>query len=302
MNKTILILAAAGGLAASTGCIKNTTLVSVNPDGSGTLTVSDAFSPQVSAMLSGMGGAVEGIMESMGEAVGGSLPGDAGAGESRALAMPRVDFSELMKTAAENRTAKLGPGVELVSSSATETDDGWKGYQATYKFADINKVHVGVGGADLTEAGMASAEEEPLGFTFRFTPGNPARLEIVPAATTETNPDAAGLPGDTDLAEAADAMGTDMARMVAPMLSGMRLSLMVKVNGEIVETNSDHRSAEHPDIITVLDMPVEKMVGHPEAMSILSSQAPDMLARLRALDLPGVKLEDEAKTISVLFK
>ena len=88
------------------GCVKSTSLLSVNKDGSGALIVKESYSPQLAQMMSGMGDMMQGMAAGMQEGL--QEAGEQAAKEEA----PDTDFIE---QSARERAAKMGPGVEMVS-------------------------------------------------------------------------------------------------------------------------------------------------------------------------------------------
>lgn len=129
-------------------------------------------------------------------------------------------------------------------------------------------------------------------------------LKVIPAG----EPDAGKAEVDFEevpnqATQAFETMGADaLAAMLQPALTGMRMSIFLKVNGELLETNSRFTSEKNPNVITVMDMPVDRMFSNAEAMKVLASQDPGAVHKLQDLDIPGVKLEAQDKIITLRFR
>ncbi len=273
MQRTFRLLAAALALPLVSGCIESTTLLKVGKDGSGTVTVREFYSPQLTQMMDGMAGMVQGI-----------VPDGAEGAEAAPAAV------DLFKDSIEKKAALMGPGVTITHREDVTNAAGWKGFLATYAFPDINKLNLGIGEGD------ADAEDGPAGFRFAFTPGSPAKLDIVPNKSPSAEQEAAVAEEATEVAD----MGGQMTAMMAPMIKGLRMTFLVQVDGAIVETNARH-SIPDRNTVVVMDLPVEKLMGNPQALQLMTSKDPNMQKKLLGMDLPGVKLEDPSKTISVSF-
>lgn len=265
------------------GCVESTALVKVNKDGSGLLVVQEFLSPQITQMMEGMG-------QAMGEALGG-MAGETAEGEApKPAPKPAADPLALFKDSIEKKLATLGEGAKLVSSQAKTNAAGWKGYTATYSFKDINAVSVALGDNSKEESGDGMPVD--TGVKFQFKPGDVAELSILPVKNEA--------PAEKAEPEAPAEDPAMMMQMMGPMLKGMRMALFVQVDGEIVETNA--RYVKKPNIVTVMDMPMDKVLANPEAAKLMGKKGPEVTAKLIELQIPGVLLEDEGKTIGIKFK
>jgi hypothetical protein len=300
------------------GCIESTTVLNVNKDGSGTIMVREFYSPQMAGMMSGMGDMMSGMVSGMGDMTAGMMGTNKPVGGAKpgADAAKKVDF---VAGAAKGKAAKFGPNVRQIEYAEKTNKEGWKGFEAKYAFPDISKLKVALGEAESGDAsssqGKTSAKMDTA-YSFSFSPGDPARLEIVPikqkkpavgsaAPGPETN--AAGSVGEAagqtpPEMGGGEEMGAAMMQMMAPMLKGMRMTFITQVNGSIVKTNAKFTSAKHPNAFVVMDMPMDKLLANPEAMKLMSSDSPQDRAKLAALNIPGVLLEDPDKAITVSFK
>ena len=286
------------------GCIESTTMLDLNRDGSGKIVVREFMSPQITQMMEGMGNMFAG-MEQAGEQ-----------GSS-----PKPEKADIFKDQIEDNVKKFGEGVKLVSSKKLKNKEGWKGYEAVYSFADINTITIPIGdvGDQGEGPGMGqgdSTESEDSGsdtvYNFKFSPGEPATLEIVPKVD-ETDADAEKAAESAEVAmedmpemeEGMDEMGAQMMQgmgaMMGPMLKGMRMTFMVRVADDIKDTNSAHKWPKRPNMITVMDMQVDKMLGNAKAMQLLQSQDEESIAKIEKMNIEGIKLEPPTKTISLTF-
>ena len=280
-------LAAAGLLVTlAGGCIESTTLLTLNTDGSGTLTIIEYFSPQLTGMMDGMGDMLQGMASGVATNLGASAQPPPGEAKKESF------FAQTART----KAGKLGTGVRQVDFAEKTNAQGWKGYRATYAFADINKLQVELGGSEAggADGGKSEAKSDSR-YTSRFQPGPVASLDIVPVKpdiSAEQPPEAPG----------SDAMGDSMMQMMAPALKGMRLSFLVQVNGKIVETNSRYRSAKNPNVFTVMDMPVDRLLENKDAAKLMASKKTEDRTRIAAMNVAGVRMEDPAKTLGVKFQ
>jgi hypothetical protein len=228
---------------------------------------------------------------------------------------------DIFKDMIEGNVEKFGESVKLVSSKRMKNKQGWKGYEAVYSFDDVNAITIPIGdmeeqggSADMGQGDVAESEDSGSDtvYTFNFASGQPATLEIVPVIDEES--DVAGedlqsgqaaMDEMPEMDEGMEEMGAQMMEgmgaMMGPMLKGMRMTFLVRVDGDIKETNSAHKWTKRPNMITVMDMPVDKMLGNPKAMELLQSQDEDTIAKIEEMDISGLKLEPPKKTIKVVF-
>jgi hypothetical protein len=215
----------------STGCLRSTTSIELNTDGSGTILQETAVSAQAMGMLQGLAGA---------NAAGEKPPQLFGEEQAR-------------KTAATM-------GVKFVSGEAIKTGD-LEGYRARFAFDDISKVTVKLdqGANDLAPG----TETKKPPFAFAFTRGSSA------SALTIQMPDQSptgGLPlpgADADKAQAAQAMA-----MMKMMMKGLYVDVTLNVNGRIVKTNAPYVDGSR---VTLMQIDFDKLLADDAALMKLSS-------------------------------
>lgn len=262
-----------------TGCIESTTLMDVNKDGSGTIRVREYYSPQIMSMMEGFQDSMRQMLDAEEEA-------------------PAGMFEDQIQT----KLMEYGPGVTLESSRDSTNEQGWKGFEAVYAFSDINQIRLG--GADISDD-----EGDALQFTFQFTPGDTATLRIVPVKPVATDAAEEMDPMDEDdfpMAEMPDMGDMDllggMEGMFANMFEGMRVRMMVRVDGDVVESNADYPVAGRDNVFTLMDLEFDRFLNDPEAMQLLMAEDPDAIYKLKEKDVPGVRVEDPDKTIVIRFR
>ncbi len=318
VRSRLLNLAMGLGLLLNVGCFENAAILSVKKDGSATLVIRNYMSPQVSGMMDG-GGA--GMME--------ALMGGLNSGKP-VPPKPETTSADIFKKIAQDNVAQLGDGVKLIAFGEQTNKKGWKGFLAKYSVPDVNTLKLtlgdmnGVGNnAPGRLGGLGGAAAAPSRYTFAFTKGDVSSLKIIPAnKKAEVKPtqtgevdvllnvlqeeNAAGASADGTAASTPPpqgAWGADMGQMMGPMMAGLRVVFMVQVEGGITETDSSYTSKSRKDVITVVDIPVDKMIGHQQAMPILMDPNPTTRAtRLSKLNVPGVKASDADKEITINFK
>ncbi|MDX1680897.1 MAG: hypothetical protein R3242_09220 [Akkermansiaceae bacterium] len=136
MKKLITALGALT-LTLLTSCLQNETTLSLNKDGSGTITEITTFGPEIFQMMGAVG---EG--------------GD-----------PMEQMLQQNKERSEKAVASMGEGVTLKEVKAINRD-GKKGVITVYEFKDVNKLNY-VFGQSMNEGGPEGEEGEPLKLSYK---------------------------------------------------------------------------------------------------------------------------------------
>ena len=272
-----------------TGCMEMGSMLILNKDGSGKI---------IARMYMNDGG-----LGGLGAAFGGEAGGEA--------PDPLADVKKQM----ENAAASLGEGVELESVKEVKNKAGWKGYEGIYTFNDVNKVKLqlvgmdeegdeedGAGGAP---GGLSMGGGGDMAYNLRFTPGDTATLELV--ADMPEKDDAADAAADAgaEIGGADGAPDAAMMSMMAPMFAGMRMSQMIKVNGEITDTNAKYVNKDTGTVL-VFDMKVDKLFANPEALKMMGQGGDTEWAqdfeKLEALNIEGLKIQNPTEPLKISFK
>ena len=261
-----------------TGCMDVTLDVKVNKDGSGVLT-QRVF----------MGGGMVGMMADMDDGGDASL----------------YNIDEL-KAAAE----KIGEGVTFAGVVDVTNKKGAKGFRASYNFPDITALNL----QSSDESGMGQMME---GMTFEFEGGETARLTINMPANGEGDGGEGGsdsVEAGGDSVEAGGDMQTGAENMMEGMMEGMmmegmqqmfdgmRLWVRVRVDGTIVETNSQYVNKRKTGV-TLMKMNIGEMVKNAELMEKLEDSGNSSPAAIKKVfgDLDFLRLEDQEKVV-ISFK
>ena len=278
------------------GCVESAMLVKVKPDGGGHVVYRMLMAEE---MMNGI-----------------QMMANLSGGLSGAPASPAAS-SNLMDGVMHALADQLGDGVTFQSGAQKTNDRGWKGFEAVYAFDDVTRLKV----ADLDPlagAGGGSPMGADLGpkYRFEFTPGPVALLELVPRepAPAATLPQAdsgleslTNLTGGLDLGPLGnmggmpDRLGGMMSGMMQKVLQGMRISLVVSVEGEVVESNATFPSERHANAFILVDIPFDTILSDPRAAALMTQPAPDPAA-LAELKIPGLRIEEPGKTIRVKFR
>ncbi len=290
MKKILLTLAPLAVAFALSGCFQSETTITVNADGSGTITDETTFGAQMSAMLGGLGG------------LGGE---DAN--------KPAKDPLDEMFSAdkAKEKASAMGEGVTLDKVEKINKD-GKKGARITYKFADVNKIKVnpdeatsgmdkGLGDGLGGEAGakVEEAKKKTKPFTFKLDGGTltvnmprpdakekPAKGEAEKPAPEGEKPDAA---------EQAQA-----EQMMKTMFADMKVGIKLVIAPGIAKTDATHVEGKE---ITLMEMNFGELMTNPDGLKIMEKmkdKKPEEIAEA-VKGLKGVKVEPKEK-ITVKLK
>ncbi len=241
------------------GCLTSATLLTVRPDGSGTIEQTTTMAPETVAQVSQLSSGLAG------------LRGEAAAGQPAEL------FSENDARAA---AGALGEGVTFVSSEKIKTASA-EGLKVVYAFTDITKIRLSQRPAPPTGpmpgVRMRGSGPEEIRFRFSRQPGGTSIVTLVfpdvaPEQTTPAQPGGA--------ARTIDPQALSMARLV---LKDLRLSIVLQVAGRIVRTSSPHVQGQR---VTLLDMDFNALSSDETMLQKL--QAVESIEAAKAI-LKGVK-------------
>lgn len=258
MKMTLKLLGAALLALLTSSCLEHSATISLNKDGSGTITEETLFSAEASAMMAQM---------------------PAGGQD------PAAKFADAGKAA--ETAAKMGEGVTVEMAEAIDKD-GRKGGRVVYKFADINKVKYGFGkamadaGSSMGPPGEAKPEDQPM--TFQYADGtltlvNPdQKADAKPAGPGGDAPDDAPEPGAQEL------------EMMKGVFKDMKMSLKVTAPGGIAESNATHVDG---NTVTLMEIAFGKLIADPANMKKLNAMKDESPAQVAAAfkDVDGLKIE-----------
>lgn len=271
--RTVLALCATFLLS---GCLQVDSLVSVKPDGSGTITLNVVMSreavEQVRAISSGF----------------------SGLGDSNAK--PRT-FQLLDEAKLKLAATKMGEGVTLTSSKKVMMPDGGEGYIAVYSFPDINKVRINQNPSDaMPNVGGGGKKQKTENVKFKFVPGPPAILVI---NTPAEDPEKASKDKDKDKDDGKkekenkrDKKDEFAGQILSQVLKDMKVTLAVEVEGKIVNTDADYITGNR---VTMLDLDFNQLIADPAKAAELQKANPKSIEDVKKLmkGVPGVKVESK---------
>ncbi|NTV91892.1 MAG: hypothetical protein HGA72_01035 [Chlorobiaceae bacterium] len=254
-------------------CFDFSTVVSVRPDGTGTVTERFLISK---ASFKEMHAPSEGDQK------------------GKPAEMP--DKAELEKSA-----RKLGEGVRLLSVSPLVTKSH-EGYEALYAFTDINKLQISrnpdVAGSADTSSGTETRKQKKQYVRFRLTEGTPSRLLI--SLDQEQNIPSAGSSSATSPAAISE-QGEMMTNIMKEFFKGMHVFLAVDIDGTLLGTNATYRTDKR---VTLMDVDFDKLMANSRQFAAFTALPPDSSPETmqKILEkIPGIKVESKTK-IDITFQ
>lgn len=251
------------------GCFQVEQVVTVNPDGSGTLEESFLISRMIAESMAGFG-------EAMAEpAAEGKQPAPA--------PKPKPFFSD---EDIRKRAAELGEGVTFVSMQRIG-DEKFEGYRAAFAFRDINRLRLEKkSGKNTPTPPPPGGATEDNGVRFQFKPGKPASLTVKQLGQDREEKQESPAETTIDAAKAnPEQLGT-----LRQMFAGLRFSTVLVIKGNIVGTNATHRNGSR---ITLVEIDFDRLLDKPEQLAMMATVPQgDMEAALEAMKkLPGMKVD-----------
>lgn len=261
-------------LALCSGCVRVETLVKLNGDGSGKLFI-------------------------------------------RYLVNESLDLQDGLEAKAKSLASKLGQGVTYVESIKIPSKQGWKGFRTEYKFTDVRKLEIG----DIfSENSVVESDEEKNQnsveifpemkdgvWRFKYKQGTSNELVAFLETPKVEGPNdedpfaAAGVELETAPPAPAAGLGQAFAiSMMKPMLKGARLSMLVQVEGDIVETNAPSRPTKSANSVHLIDLDLGKFAESKQFdKAVMGSWSLDRLVKEK---VQGVAAPKGGEEILVRFK
>jgi len=271
MKKILSIFLSATIALFLSSCFEYETEITINKDGSGTITDEMLLSAQMVGMME------------MAEAQGGQQQ------------TPLDDMKDEGKM--KEKATAYGEGVTFLKTENIKRPDGSKGIRATFQFTDINKVPFSPnsGMSQLSEikpgpkAEKAAAEVKA---TFAYADGK-LSIQLPQSENGEMGEE------EQKDAEKFDPQDPQMA-MMTEMMRGMKMSAKVTLADGIAETNATH----HADgSITLFEFDFDEVMKNPDGLNALSemnSKNPEAISKALA-KIKGAKAETQ-KEITATVK
>jgi hypothetical protein len=296
------------------GCIQDDIRVTVRPDGTGTIEERLLISNEVTGLLEGMPEGKE--TEDKGEKSAAAGETEAGAeregaaGDSDGQAVRKAgkekpDPAARMMRQAGKRAARFGPDVSLDSVVPDKTESA-TGYRAVYGFEDIRKIRIGKeqdreGSGPDDPAEQAVRQDDAIRFEFTgATAGAPALLTVrlpeqerqkaAKRGKREKRKNRESPPAGGDEAPPREPEDPKALEMMQTLFKGMRMTIAVRIEGAIVETNATWRDGGD---IVLMDMDFERILENRDLVQEMAAGKPDSFADMKALfhGVKGLKFE-----------
>ena len=264
------------------GCIEDTMLISVKPDGSGTI--------EETVLI---GNAFFEMMQDMGKNMNEEGKDKDNAGQAPAGDSAKKDTAVVadMIEKAKKNAGDFGETVRFVSAKPAKTASA-SGYTAVYAFEDISKVMLnqnpgkktpGEGKSKDKGAGSKDAAKNDT-IKFAFTKGTPTRLAVhmPPPKPADKDEKAGQKPQGAD-----DPNALEMMKVI---FKDMKVSIVLNVEGDIVNTNATYRSGRK---VTLIDMDFGKLINDLELLKKINKEQPESLEEIKKMvkGIDGLKLE-----------
>lgn len=273
------------------GCIQDDIRVSVLPDGTGTIEEKLLISNTVKEFMESMTNAAE--KEGQEEKPDTTPKKD---GRKEAKSEKPDEIAKMMKEARE-KSPQFGTGVRFVSVVPEKTEEA-SGYRAVYAFDDIRQIRIGKEKNRKQAAPEGKPEEkenadDAIRFEFvKAAPGAPALLTVrLPEKAKDLNKEKESKdPGKKENAAPEQPMDPKTLEMMQTLFKGMRMSVSVRIEGSITETNATWRQGAD---ITLMDFDFEKILGNRDLMQKMTAGKPESFADMKALfhKVEGLKFE-----------
>ncbi len=263
------------------GCIKEKTLLVVNPDGSGSIVLDTSISAEAAAMMNN-------AAASFGAAFGETN----GAAAVKEELIKEEDLRE--------RASDFGEGVEFVRLKRTKAD-GQEGAIALFSFKDITKLRIplqqnkGMGGGEEEDADSKDKKEEKA-VTFAFTDGPTKKLVVnVPQEEkkAEAKPAAEGakeLGGLEDL-------GAAMMGPMMQMFKGLEMSMAIQVKGDVVNSTATHPQGAQKERAVLMSLNFDEMMKSPKFAEIFKKSQGGEMPTGALVGLPGFTFETKPQVV-----
>jgi hypothetical protein len=282
------------------GCIQDSIVIHVKPDGSGTIEETSLLSNSVLDIMESLGSTAGSEKQKDGQNNKNAAKGDSQKKEKKT----RDDIIAKMVKDAEKRAAQFGATVKFISAKPVKTDTG-SGYSAVYAFQDINRVRVNQNLSNKmdeqkTEKDNSPSKEEFL--TFTFVKGSPSKLTIMLPAQKNAADGKSNVPDSSKAVEdkPSNRSGAQSSETMKNLFQDMKLKIALQFEGAIVNTNATFKDGS---TVTLIDLDFGKIINNAILFKQLSAANPQSIGEMNALfkSIEGMKFETNNPVI-VEFK
>ena len=253
MKRMLFVLAT---MLVCTGCVHVSTLVTLKPDGSGTLDEEIGMNPQALATLA-------------------AFAGSGGQPSTR----PEDIFNEKK---AREQADKMG--VRFLSGTPIDTAS-LKGYHARFAFDDVKALKVRMQESDQIQESMG--HRDPFDFDFSRGPASstltiriPQDMQRPPLAQLGQNPNMS------------QQQAQQMLAMMRPMFAGMFVDVSIAVDGQIVKTDAPFVDGARVTLVQVdMDKVINDDVAWGQLQKATTPQQMRSIAGVKMITQPAVTIE-----------
>lgn len=262
--KLIALLLVSCGLA---GCFQVDQVITLSPDGSGTIEETMMISRKIAASMAAFSGGM------------GEQPDNDGTTKHSPSEQSFFKDDEIKK-----RAESYGQGVTLVRTERVATKQ-FEGYKAIYSFADINMLKLDQGAPGMPKQVGRESGASAKGTEFVFKPGKTATLLI-----KQQKKNAGGGEAAPEAVPPARESSAEELAMVRQMFDGLRISTTLVIKGKILDSNATHRSGS---TITMVECDFGTLLEKPELLlKMTQMQGGDQAAAMEMIKtFPGMKVD-----------
>lgn len=283
------------------GCIQDTIVIHVKPDGSGTIEETSLLSNTMLELMESFADSMGNVEKQKGDQDNKSAAkGDSKKGEKKT----RDDVIAKMLKDAETRAKMFGSTVKFISAKPVKTDTG-SGYSAVYAFQDISLVKVNQNPSDKVDGKKAEKSDSPQKeeyLLFSFIKGSPSRLVVIFPARKDAGGDKPRAPDTTKAPKEKPNKESDnqSLEMMKNLFKDMKLNISLQLEGTIVNTNATYRDGS---MVTLIEMDFEKIMSDAEQLNKLGGAKPQTIEEMKVLfkGFKGLKYETN-NPVTVEFK
>lgn len=255
------------------GCLQVETTLNVKKDGSGTINEKVLFSKTFVTMIKEFAQSFD----------------DSASADTE-------EFSFFKEDEIKADAKDYGENVVYVSHKLI-SENNWEGYEAVYSFDDISKVKIEPDPGSKVDIGTESSEDasDEEYYFFKFVKGPTSEL-IINRPEMETS-----IETEEEVeTEESEQNNEEMGEEFLAMMKGMKISVGILVDGQIVNTNATYVQGSK---VTLFEMDLGEMMKNKEAFKEFKSKEPKNIDELKEYleKFKGMKIETE-KPVSVKFE
>lgn len=266
--KMVIVLVVSCGLA---GCFQVDQVVTLAPDGSGTLEETFMISRKIAESMAALTG---GMAEQ---------PGAESTDKT-----PKKEQSFFKDDEIRKRAESYGADVRFVRMERLSNKQ-FEGYKALYSFKNINTLRLDQSNQGMPGQPGQAGESAPKGTAFIFTPGKTATLVVKQNKKASTEGDAPAAASLSEAPPARESSAEELA-MVRQMFDGLRVTTTLVIKGKVLDSNATYRTGS---TITMAEVDFGKILDKPEMLAKMATVQPgDQAAAMEMIkSLPGMKVD-----------